>query len=302
VALAYETGAASSPADFVTKLGVFAAANGWAVDAVTGGVVFHVDDIVVGMNSDSANINMRGGTAYNGAAAWNAQTNAPSAMTCIMDIHAGPYTAYHFWVGDEGGRKHVHATVEITDGVFRHLSFGHIIKLGTYTGGVYIDAVNWDETSDDINVPDSTNHQVIGDAGSGLTNRAHIWVDYDSKTNNFQYVYQNDSFSVDRCYGSVRFDGIFAALVSTQYMKWNLRTALYPIEYFVGRPSSLFSPIGRIPNMRQLNLRNIAPGGELIIASETWKCFPLVSRTDSSGSTSSSTHSSSYYGYAFRMP
>jgi hypothetical protein len=298
--VAYQTGAASDPADFLSKLGTFAAANGFTVDTVSGGVVFHADDIVVGANAGASAISLRGGTAYDGGAAWNAQTNAATTNAIMDSLGVGPYTAYHFFVGDEDGDRYVHAALEITAGLFRHLAFGQLVKYGTYTGGVYVDAVDWSQSSNHANQPTSVQHSVICDANYTGSSGAHVYIDYDSKTNNFQYV-RNDS-TTPYCIGSCRSQGIYAPLIAAQGAKWNVRTPMFPMEYFTTRASSLYSAIGRIPHMRYLSLRNLGPGDEITVGGETWKCFPIVQRTTSSGSSSSTVNASQYDGYAYLMP
>lgn len=300
--VAYQTGAASSPGDFVTKLSTFAQANGFTAPGAASGVVLSSGSVLVGIAGQVSAVHMRGGITSAPLAAWNAQIGAPTspAKTAVMDLGGatGPYTAYHFFVGDEDGNPHVHAVLEITAGVFRHLSFGQLVKSGTYTGGTYVEGMNWNISSSFAGSIDTALHHVIGDANSGHVNASHMRVDYDSKSNNWQDI-TGGSWTADKVKGSVRSEGIYGPLIAAQNMKWNARTPLYKIEYFAARPSSMWSPLGRIPNMRQLNLRSIAPGDEITIGGDTWKCFPFVQRTDAVGGSAVNSY---YYGYAYLMP
>lgn len=298
--VAYETGSASSTADLLTKIAAFAASNGFTVSAVTGGQVFHSGSIVVGVNAAATQINMRGATAFNPANAWNLQTNAPAKTAVMSCVSSGPYVGYFAFCGDEGGQKYLHVVLELTSGKYRHLCFGQLVKSGSYTGGVYVEGVNWSQSTSHINVPDSGLHNTVCDSRSDFTGTNHMYIDYDSKANNFQDITNISSHSTTKCSGNTRSLSMWDSLYKAQNMKWNIRTPLFPLEYFVGRPSALWSPIGRIPNMRYVNLRAIGPEDEIEIGGETWKCFPMVQRQDFA--VANTVESSGYYGYAHLMP
>lgn len=299
----YETGAASSPSDLLGKLATFVQANTpITVGAATPGAVYNSGALHVGIHIvNTHEIHMRGATGYIGGSAWNAQPNAPSTLTARTNLlTVGPYTAYHFFTGDEDGHPYVHAIVELTDGKYRHFYMGELVKKGSYTGGIYIEGTWWDQSTSWMNNQDVQFHAVPGDANTTQSTFNHMRIDYDGKTNNFQPIMPANNWSANYCHGSVRSLGIFAPLVAAENMKWNLRTPLFPIEYYAGREANQFSAIGRMPNVRQLNLRNIASGDEIEIGGDTWKCFPLSQRQ--SGAVANTVESSGYYGYAHLMP
>lgn len=305
--VAYETGATSSMADFLSKLTTFAAANGFISDSVPGGFVLTDDDesIVVGLHSTTTQIQMKGAITYDSGADWNTQGGASLTLTAVMDSAGavGPYTSYHFFCGEESGKRYFHAVLELTDGIYRHLAFGEMHKIGSYTGGNYFEGTYWHNFQFFMDQPDSTSHTIIGDANSDGNNRSHVWIDYDGKTNNIQQVVPASSINPLGIHGTVRSLGIHATLVGGgQNMKWNLRTPLYPIMSFAGRAGNLGSPIGYYPGIRFLSLRNIAAEDEITIAGDTWKCFPICQRTDIWGINSATIPSSGYYGYALLMP
>lgn len=304
--VAYEAGVASSPADLISKLGTFAAANGWTVSAATVGVVFRNGDINVGVNTDASIIYLRGAVGYDSGAAWNAQPGA-SPQNISSNVGAGPYTAYHFFVGDEADSDHVHCALEIEAGIYRHISFGRVVPYGVITGGTYVDAVWWQSGVTNANLLQTSSHRHICRAAAttgGISGWAHLWCDYDSKTDNWQINNLGGAFPrTESLFGSCG-PGLgaclFNALTLVGGMKWNLRTTLHPLEYAVGRPESLTTTVGRIPNMRQLSLTNYAPGDEIAIGGETWKVFPIMRRniaTPPAGQINSD-----LYGYAYLMP
>lgn len=305
--VAYETGVASSPADLVSKLGTFAAANGWTVSAATVGVVFRNGDINVGVNTDASTIFLRGALGYDSGVAWNAQPGA-APVNASANVGAGPYTAYHFFVGDDDGNHHVHCALEVEAGTYRHFSFGQVVPYGVVDGGTYVDAVWWQSGEANAHLIGVAIHRHICRAGAthyGIGGRGHLWCDYDSKTNNWQIDNKGSSWPPhsERLFGSCG-PGISAslhnALTLVGSMKWNLRTTLHPLEYTVGRAESLVTAVGRIPNMRQLSLANYAPGDELTVGGETWKLFPIMRRN--AGTPPTGQINSDLYGYAYLMP
>lgn len=297
----YETGVASDPGDLVSKIGVFAAANGWTFSAPSGGGnVLRKDDVVVGIIGQSSQLQARGALTYNGSAAWDAQTNN-SGVTLIVDIGAGPYTAYHFFTGEEDTRDYLHVVVEISASHFRHFAIGQLIKEGAYTGGVHVSGTNWNNGVTVQNMPDAGNHQVVCDANCASSTE-HLWVDYDSKTDNWQIVGPANDDEEDEFAGSVRTNGITNPFTVQGFQSWNLRNHMAPMHFFANRPSGLKSPIGRVPNMRMIGLQNLTPGETIDIGGDAWMVFPIIQRTETSGSSNSSIESSGFYGYAYKLP
>lgn len=297
----YETGSASSPSDLLTKLATFAAGDGWTVNTPASGLVFLKGSAVVGVNGAASTVDLRGALSYDAGLAWNDQPNN-SGVTTQCDVGAGPFTAYHFFSVTEENKHALHVAVEISAGHFRHFSFGELIKHGSYTGGVYVDSVNWNNSTIFQNIPDSQQHQVICDANGALVGTGHVWIDYDSKSNNWQRVFDAGDTTPTRCSGSVRSGGMDQMFANRGYLRWNLRNVPAPLTYFANRASSLKSFIGRIPHMRVFGMHNLSPGETVTIGGDSWLVFPIIQRTDTWGSSNSTTESSGYYGYGYRLP
>lgn len=305
----YETGISTGPADLISKLATFATSNGWTVTGLGAGngTLFNKGGIYVGLNSTGTGpneISLRGGTGSGGA--WNTLANNPG-YSVVVNCGAGPFVAYHLFAGEENGSEYLNAVIEFASGRFRHLCFGSLIKHGSYTGGTYVDGVNWNASSNWINQPEVQFHNVICDAnaqlGSAGGGNAHVYANFDSKTNNWvrSYEVSNLATTTAGC-GSVRSAGINSLFPLQGYARFNLRNLTAPLTYFANRASSLRSPLGRIPNMRQVGTVNLEPGAILSIGGDEWKCFPISQRTDTWGSGSSSIESSGPYGYAYKMP
>lgn len=297
----YETGISTGPGDLMGKLATFAVANGWTVDSATSGAVFRKGTINVGYTTDSDEIFLRGAVGYSGAAAWNAQPNN-SGFTVTVNCGAGPFVAYHLFAGEEAGSEYLNAVIEFASGRFRHFCFGDLIKHGSYTGGTFVDGTNWNQSTTWINQPDAQQHQVICDANSQSGN-GHVYADFDAKTNNWVRILESGALATTTAgMGAVRSAGINNMFPNLSYARFNLRNLTAPLTYFANRGSSLRSPLGRIPNMRQIGMANLEPGAILAIGGDEWLCFPISQRTETWGSGSSSTESSGPYGYAYKMP
>ena len=300
--VAYETGVATSPSDLLGKLGVFIEANGWSYDGGSSGAVIYNGasgvGIFAGVNATATEIHTRGCLGYLGASAWNAQPGH-SGITHIMNLGAGPYTSYHIWVGDEDGNDYVHLTVEKTAGEFRHWALGKLVPYGSMTGGVYSDSTLLTDSAGQRNSPDSSLHRHLCDANQN-TALGQVWVDYDGKVNTWQGVQNAGVFTTTLHCGSTRTLGLYANFMNIGYQRWNFRTPQWPMLYFANRAGSLRSPIGRMPNIRAINVRNFFPGQEVTISGDTWKIFPVFQKqTEAVGN---DIVSSGLYGYAHLMP
>lgn len=297
----YETGVANDPADLLSKLVTFCTAHGWtAQNPASGDKVLSNGTVFAGIDATATGWDTRGCRSFDGGLAWNAQPGN-SGITQNTLWTAGPYTAYHFYVGDEDGAQYIHVTVEITAGSFRHWVLGQLVKSGTWTGGTYVDSVRASTTSTDMDSSTSTNHRSICDANNENSESGHIYCDYDSKTDNWCLLRAADAIAdADAACGSNRSSGIFSSIYTVGDIGWNLRTPLLPAIYTVNRGSSLKSPIGRIPNFRFVSMRNFTDGELVTYGGQTWQVFAMLIRRDTSPGDGNI--SSGYYGYAHLRP
>lgn len=298
MAVVYETGIATSPSDLLTKLITFATANGWTVNTPTSGKVFINGSILCGVKDNASDVQFRGGVTYAAGSAWDAQTGAAS-NSCSINTGSGPFSAYHFYSGTEGASVYLQGVVEISAGIYRHFFIGTLVKFGTYTGGEYVDASYHDQTTNIINNPASSNHNYICDQSNANTRWGHVRTSVDARANTFSGLVNLGNQTATSASGDVR-GAMTDNLFSVGYARWNLRTILEPMRVYVVRPSSLRSTMGRIPNMRLLNLVNFSAGEEFAIGGDTWKAFPVFARQ--TGAVGSTTPSSGLYGYAYLMP
>lgn len=302
--ITYETGVATDPTDLLDKLAAFLSSNGWtATVPASGDYVFASggsNSIIAGVDAQATYWQRRGATEVNAALAWDAQPGN-SGVSDGMTLGAGPYTAYHFWVGDEDGVEYVHVTVEIAANSFKHWVLGNLVKYGSWGGGTYCDSTENTFEFFGMPQPEDTRHRFICDANNNTIEHAHIWVDYDGKSSpNWQRVRNIGTASVDCCSGTWRNGGFNAALANVLDQEWNLRTPLVPAVYLAKRGSFLLSPIGRIPNFRNVTINNYVAGQIVTYGSDEWMIFPTFVRYATFPG--NGILSSGLYGVAHKMP
>jgi hypothetical protein len=304
----YQTGVASSPGDLMTKLTTFIESHGWIIDATAGGgVVIHNGDatggaIVAGVNVTATEWVTRGAEQPNTALAWNLQPgHANTQHTCNWG--AGPFVAYHFYVGDEDGSEYCHVSVEVTAGHFRHWALGELVRAGTVVGGTYCDSAFLVDNDNFKNSPAYNFHRHLCDA-SCSDGAAHLLVDYDGKVGGtWQSCSHASNTATNLHTGINRQDGMIFPQMYIGYQRWNGRTPGWPMMYFANRASNLKSPIGRMPNIRSISMRNFFPGELVTVGPSTWKVFPVFQKyIENNGAAPATITSSWIYGYAHLMP
>lgn len=151
--MAYATGVASSPDDFITQLCAFAVANAGFADQGTvtsssgtgSRVVRRISKGGIWWNflrfSDSKGINAAMG--YSGLAAGTTLPSNPigadkQTYWTLMGTwdFTGPYVGHYFFTDGTC----VHAVLEIAAGIFNHISFGKITPYGSFAYGEYVTA------------------------------------------------------------------------------------------------------------------------------------------------------------------
>lgn len=308
----YQTGTATDANDLLSQLATFAAAHGWTVQQPSihpvnqnVGYVYSNGSVFAAINSDlttsPANITVGGCESFNGSANWNAQPNqTPTLKTANVGL--GPFPNYYFFVGDELGHPYIQIAIEVIAGVYRHIFIGELVKFGAYTGGTYCGATRHNTTTGSIDVASDQTHNWIADAATNLSlgGTDHVRCDADGNTNNWALLAPVSTFTANKACGSVRAGGFTWNSYNAAEAKYNSRMPLDPITIFYNRAASLRSPIGRLPNMRHVNLSLFAPATTYVIGGDTWMVFPIIARTDADGTITGTFYSSRYHGYAYR--
>lgn len=322
----YETGTATGPADLIGKLATFAGTLGWTVAAQTTsastglpagatsvtGRVFSKGTLVFGIGYDTDDVWLCGATGVNGANNWAAQTGTSATSTSgympRSNEMSGPYQAYHFFGGTSP--DYLHVVVERSAGIFKHFAVGELIKAGSYTGGAYLQAVNWYMTTISsnyyANAPEDGSHRCLFDSASGNTYNASyanlVRADIDSKSNNWMPMFNTWQGNYSR--GDFRRNGLSYHANVYAPNNFNQLTPLQPFVIMADRPSSLHSIVGHPADIRGVNMTNFAPGELLTIGSDEWLVFPAIQKTATWGTINATAAaqipSSGPYGYAYK--
>lgn len=305
--MAYETGTASGPGGLLVKLFDFAAANGWTIDedVVTGvedpaNGALHKNNVYVSFRWFTNALKLyqaRGFTASTTPgshpnSAYNDSVTSQSTGSLVNAI-AGPYTAYHFFEGD----NYLHIVINIDGERYRHFGFGEMVKIGDWSGGEYSYAHYWDQGTTDIDNKDTADHRT-GFDGNTAGNRIRPSSIMYGKTNSSEVLPggytgtkwyiggetitsgtdpDGDQWGTMITHG-VR-GGINAHLLSIGVSQLNGFVALCHIAYMIRDYNS--SPdrcylMGHRPDTRGCNMKALSAGVEYTVGSEVWIPFPLT--------------------------
>lgn len=196
---------------------------------------------------------------------------------------AGPYPNVHLFSNDPS--TYLHVAIEVQAGIWKHLMVGNLIKFGTWTGGGYYGAQSWSLGNSVIDNPGSTQHSFPFDNNQSFAPERQWTVHYQDggAANWIQCSAAPVTLnSVVRQAGRGSFRGGAGYLFKVYpESPFSGRIPLGPI--LIGRRRTEDSPathrwIGQVPDVRQLNITNVAPAESLMIGSDEWVCFPLVAK------------------------
>ncbi len=170
MAFVYETGVPTSQQDFVQKLFTFLTANGWTqdqLDTTNKQAAIHKGTCYVSFRWDSqaspnGAIGVCQALGYTGGQSPGNHPNTGGNITVgrrMPWIGNGPFTSYHFFLDTTADV--FHGVLEFQAGLYRHLSFGTVAKVGTWTGGEFCGALYWNNAGMDNLL--SSNHSVMWD-------------------------------------------------------------------------------------------------------------------------------------------
>lgn len=306
--MAYQETTGNSPDDVISKIATFAAAAGWTVvgNALVGSnrtlTLQKGGDYVWVWNSDTSNIRITGSIEYNAGLAVTAQVGY-AGNYAEANVGVGAYTNVFMFSGSAPS-DHVHVVIEMAGGVFRHISFGTLDKLGAWTGGTYFDAVTWTASDTSENSWDTFSHGMFDSNSANQTRYGGVRCDIpaDARANAWALFRSNAAYrAVTGLWGGSGNNGGGAGYLTTQFYSRNNapfsgQVTLGAIRVDVQRPGGFWSPAGVVPNVRYLNMARFAPGQEITVGSDTWKVFPMVRKgTGPNGQPYSANHA-----YAFK--
>lgn len=222
----------------------------------------------------------------------------PSAVRHIQQV-AGPYPNAHLFSDDPS--TYVHVAIEVQTGIWKHLAFGNLIKFGTWTGGGYYGAEYWSTSPTSISNPADPNHYFPFDNNATSAQGKQWTVHYaDGGAANWlqcgTVAVSLNSVARQAARGSFR-GGTAYLFKHYAESSFSGRIPLAPV--LIQRHRTEDSPstmrwIGQVPDMRRVNITNLAPAESLLIGSDEYLCFPLVAKNGASGQFSSGVEGIAY--------
>jgi len=330
--MSYEAGVSTGPNDLIDKLRIFLLAEGWTVNlfaAIGAGYRLHVqktasdstvmyfnfrsaiaetgvtlitEDNVAGANGTVTGLLVNGSTGYAGGSLWHMQpgksidASAKSMGMCMTQMSTTAIPAYYFFTPDSDSDT-VHIAVEVTAGKFQFMSFGLLVKQGTFTGGQYFSAsfASYTPFSDWTGGWYAPNYFSACNTGN---KHGAVYVDVDATASwristgeSYPEIawpcvvgqQQNSYFSED---------GLASFFWSHAPNSYNAMAAMCPIYTLLKRGDANYSLIGWPDGVRFLNTTNYDPAEEITYGAETWTVFHADSQ--------SGDPENMYTGFAFK--
>ena len=246
---------------------------------------------------------INGSTGYDVGEIWHHQpgksTNAAleSTAMCMTRMSTTAIPAYYFFTPDSDSDT-VHIAVEVTAGKFQFMSFGMLVKQGTYTGGQYFSSsfcsyrpdFDWDDYT---YAPNYFSSCVSGNE------KGAVYIDVDATA--------SWRMSTGESYPEIRWPcvvgqaggvetysqrGLASYFWSHSPNSYNAMAAMVPIYTLLKRDDDNYSLLGWPDGVRFLNTTNYDPAEEITYGAETWTVFHADSQ--------SGDPENMYTGFAFK--
>jgi hypothetical protein len=308
--MSYQTGTATSQQDFLDKMLTFLTANGWTQDdwdTTNKELAFHITSptaVYISMRWDATattgGISIHHALGYTGGntpgnhpndSGNGAKSGTPITTQRRLDrIGNGPFENHWFFTDDS---SYAHVVLEYAPGLYRHMSFGKLEKVGSWTGGEYACGHVWDDSDSGIDAPADSRHHVPFDARNtnaynvGCTVHGESFPNEPDVDTKWLVLWAGETSVSNDSDGNPRMQGIGGvrdgflqnALGRIRANPNNGYVPLIPIQCWYR--VNFVTPddwrlLGYAPDMRIVNIGNMEPGDEFTVGSDTWKVFPWV--------------------------
>lgn len=274
------------------------------VDGVTTYWAFRNEDLV-GDGQSISNINIISRIMSTSPVAGNfpvtADGNSGSLYHTFMGTYnlRGPFTGYFFFTDG----TNVYSVLEIRPNIYAHLAFGHMTKVGVWTGGAYLTSTSarrnastpfqwWD--LDDVQFGDGNYFMQarLANTSGAIWGKSYFQVANNANFSDFvplgsldtggvtgsgncpphRGISQGSTFAGEIQFGT----SLFRVAPSTS----NLRSPILPLMFFVESSSitGRYEMRGYLENSGYINIANIAPE---TLTNTDWRVIPLVQKTGS---------------------
>lgn len=292
--MAYQTGAASSPADLLAKLRSFAEEVGWTTTAANASVwAFRSaqgGDFTIRISSTTPQDawELHGSTGNIVGVLDPKQQPGDSVSQGLRGNVAayfvpgsgGPYTRYHFF----GTLQYLHVALEIQSGVFGHAFVGTLDKKGmNYSGGQYLQGSYF-------RYPHGTIFQTVNSPYGNWTTFGPTapWSSRQTlgavRVGGFagfpDPYWMNNTLGIGKGpYSNYHPDQALTASCKSNYLR---KPLIVPNRVLVPQlPVTLDSrliPLGDVPDFGITDISRNAPGDVLLFGQDEWMVFPAYRR------------------------
>jgi len=305
----YETGSASDMDGFVDKLMDFAAVTNTTFteddrDLVNNEASLSVGSLSVQFEWDADTLGIHQATAFVSATPGGGTNDSGSGgiTSTQRAMHlpsgeSGPYTSYHFFTDSVASGTYIHAVLEYSSGLYRHLSFGNLSKIGDWTGGEYACGHNWISGTNSDN-PLHDGHTFLFEAVTDSSSDMHgtlrceglpdqdasgkygvIWGGSGATSGPSSAGSDGNANARVNIIGGFRDGPLMNAFGGLVTNPANGFVALVPVPLFylnvTPNPDEL-TLLGYAPDMRYVNMTNLLPGSVYTVGSEKWRVFPFT--------------------------
>jgi hypothetical protein len=329
--MAYQQTNIVAVTDIPDIVATFAQANGWVVNTATAGAPVFTHPSLAGALPMRLTATIGGTNNQNHDVIWeeaNVSVSTSKAV-CRSPKLAGSSnnptvpspTNLHLFVSLTP-EPFIAGVIEYGFNLDRHFYFGYLCKAGVFDGGEVICGMAGPGaifTNSDISYTDESSFKflfearhdsnILADADSG-----GVHVDHPNNPNPWRVINATDApspfgnFAGDEIIGGFG-DGINDGYLARGNSSYAGSAILSPINMYMSKPitgDTLFTPVGSPAGVANVNMRDLEPGQQVTIGSDTWRVFPAAAkdaRTVMSGNVANGYYrdyeTSFYVGHAY---
>jgi len=204
----------------------------------------------------------------------NGTTQLPTAVAFIGGLTPQPFIATVIFYGDN---------------LVRHLYYGHMEKLGAYSGGEVIGGVTGPLGTSPSTLTYRSNRYLFQARQSAvdLDRSGGVYVGHIDNPNPWRVFRATTALSPLTGFTNAQALGGFGDDVNDGYLARGRSpfagvNVLTPINLFATEPitgSASFRPLGCPAGVRLVNMQDLAVGARVEIAGEYWRCYPATRRS-----------------------
>lgn len=226
--------------------------------------------------------------------------NASEPSARHLQQFAGPFPSLHLFSDDPS--TYCHAVFEVDAGVYKHLSFGNVRKLGTWDGGGFYCATYWALDANNIDAPYSNQHAPSFENASNVVGERAWTLHYEGGGELWlsPVVGPIDTVTRQQARASLRggFGRMFKNIAESLFSGFIPLAPILLAHLRTEDTPDTVRWVGQVPDVRMVNMKNIDPGATLTISADQWLCFPLVQKNNPA--TLDDNYNSGYAGLAYR--